>query len=55
MIHGPCGEQNMGSSCMNKNTQNNIKIFQKILITKPLNSSGYPLYMRRNDGKKNKL
>ena len=21
MIHGPCGEQNMGSSCMNKNTQ----------------------------------
>ena len=21
MIHGPSGEQNMGSSCMNKNTQ----------------------------------
>ena len=21
MINGPCGEQNMGSSCMNKNTQ----------------------------------
>ena len=21
MIHGPRGEQNMGSSCMNKNTQ----------------------------------
>ena len=21
MIRGPCGEQNMGSSCMNKNTQ----------------------------------
>ena len=21
MIHGPCGEQNMASSCMNRNTQ----------------------------------
>ena len=39
MIHGPSGEQNMGSSCMNEIRKNNLKIFQKILIT-------------RNDGKK---
>ena len=36
MIHGPYGKQNMGSPCINKNTQNVLKIFAKILITKHL-------------------
>ena len=46
----------MGSPCMNKNTQKCSKNFSNNFnnITS-LNSSGYPLYMRRNDGKKNKL
>ena len=53
MIHGSCGEQNMGSPCMNKNTQKCSKNFSKNFNNKTsLNSSGYPLYMRRNDGKK---
>ena len=52
MIHGACGEQNMGSPCMNKNTQKCSKNFPKNFNNKTsLNSSGYPLYVRRNDGK----
>ena len=53
MIHRPCGEQNMGSPCMNKNTQKYSKNFPKNFNNKTsLNSSGYSLYMRRNEGKK---
>ena len=45
--------QNMGSPCMNKNTQKCSKNFPKNFNNKTsLNSSGYPLYIRRNDGKK---
>ena len=52
MIHGLCGEQNMGSPYMNKNTQKCSKNFPKNFNNKTsFNSSGYPLYMRRNDEK----
>ena len=45
--------QNMGSPCMNKNTQKCSKYFPKNFNNKTsLNSSEYPLYMRRNDGKR---
>lgn len=53
MIHGPCGEQNMSSPCMSKDTKKCTKNFPKKFNNKTtFNSSGYPLYIRRNDIKK---
>ena len=49
MIHGPCGEINKNSPCMddNKCTKSFPKDFSASTI---INSNGYPTYRRRNTG-----
>ena len=52
MIHGPCGKQNMNSSCMDSKTKKCTKNFPKGFNEQTnFNSNGYPNYRRSNDGK----
>ena len=51
MIHGPCGQQNINSPCMDKNVEQSTKKFPKQFINNTIIISGYPLYRRRNDGR----
>ena len=53
MIHGPCGKDNMTSPCMDRETKKCTKNFPKAFNEKTdYNTTGYPIYRRRNDGKK---
>lgn len=53
MIHGPCGDYNMNLPCMNNDKKKCSKNFPKLFNDKTnFNTSGYPTYRRRNDGKK---
>lgn len=53
LIHGPCGKNNINSPCMNKSTMKCTKNFRKLFneVT-DYETTGYPIYRRRNDGKK---
>ena len=53
MIYGPCGKDNMTSPCMDRVTKKCTKNFPKAFNEKTdYNTIGYPIYRRRNDGKK---
>lgn len=56
MIHGPCGKTNINSPCMNISTGKCSKKFPKSFNESTnFNTTGYPLYRRRNDGKEIKF
>ncbi|XP_076884406.1 uncharacterized protein LOC143533534 [Bidens hawaiensis] len=49
MIHGPCGAENMSCSCMiNKKCSKNFS--KKFSDHTSVDSNGYPIYRRREDG-----
>ena len=51
MIHGPCGERNLNSPCMDEKKEKCTTNFPKLFNdSKMYNTTGYPLYRRRNDG-----
>ena len=53
MIHGPCGEYNLNLPCMNNDKRICSKQFPKPFNDNTIfNTNGYPIYRRRNDGKK---
>jgi hypothetical protein len=53
MIHGPCGEQNKNSPCMNEDGSRCTKNFPKNFAeVTEISNSGYPTYRRRNNGRK---
>lgn len=50
MIHGPCGEQNPNSPCMNEYKDKCTKYFPKEFNNETnFNVNGYPKYRPRND------
>ncbi|XP_046745660.1 uncharacterized protein LOC124410953 [Diprion similis] len=51
MIHGPCGQQNVNSPCVDIKTNRCIKRFLKDYVSETnYHSKGYPVYRRRDDG-----
>ena len=54
VIHAPCGYQNLNSPCVNGDKSKCTKKFPKKYNEETifLNIGSYPVYKRRNDGKK---
>ena len=53
MIHGHCGERNLNSPCMDEKKEKCTKNFPKPFNDSTMyNTTGYPLYRRRNDANK---
>lgn len=54
MIHGPCGNQNKNSPCMDEKKEKCLKNFPKEFIEETVynDTFGYPIYKRRNNGDK---